>query len=748
MNQKTIKIELEQINQSLALLMKRGLEIPFVDTNPVLSWLETSRVLEKRLLDGILRTAVVGTIKSGKSTFINSMFSGDYLRRGAGVLTSIVTRVRGSERLCAYLVFKSKDEINSEIRRAIGFFPALSSGSGDRPFDISNDADRAGLEEAVNRLDSKYLLTDDAINVNIALISSYLKGFARVKDIISDVPETVVFENERFGEHREFAANDMLAVYLKDIRLEIDGPGPGPDIEIADCQGSDSPNPLHLVMIQEYLLGCDLVVYLISSRTGLRRADINFLSMIKNMGIIDHLLFVVNADLNEHESVDDLKRVVSKIKEDLSILVSAPKIYTFSSLFSLFLDLKDTLGEKDAMRLSQWEADRELARFSIDGKKRFDADFQTLITKRRYDVLIHNNIIRIKRLLGDFYGWLSMNREIFSSDASGGDELIRRIRDQHKKTDRIRGMIKSTLKGVVNQLKKETRTAVDRFFDAKKGDIVPAIVDFIRNYNVSYDRYLEQMAEKGFADTLFSVFQGIKQDIDRYMAEIVNPALFSFFRQREAEILGSFESAIQPFEIMIENTLSEFSGAAGAAGKTPASLSDGGVPIVIEAVKQANNIDFPTASATLDYTAGIRTEAFMRLGAYRFINAVKRVMKKGGSRIQSDLSALKSGVARMKKETEASVVFHFKNLRENTKFQYMFLLIDAVSETAYKRLDERFSAYAADLSRIRDVLDDDRSDKAEALSFISGLMEDADRIMDRIKAVKSGLEGIKTSDAV
>jgi hypothetical protein len=98
---------------------------------------------------------------------------------------------------------------------------------------------------------------------------------------------TVVFENDRFPLHRDFVGDDAMSVYLKDVLLEIDTPGIGKGVEIADCQGSDSPNPLHLAMIQDYLTMAHLTVYVISSRTGLRQADIRFLTMIRKMGILE-----------------------------------------------------------------------------------------------------------------------------------------------------------------------------------------------------------------------------------------------------------------------------------------------------------------------------------------------------------------------------------------------------------------------------------------------------------------------------
>lgn len=64
-----------------------------------------------------------------------------------------------------------------------------------------------------------------------------------------------------------------MAVYLKDVQLEIKSNRFEKNLEIADCQGSDSPNPLHITMIQDYLSTTHLIIYLISSRTGLRDAD-------------------------------------------------------------------------------------------------------------------------------------------------------------------------------------------------------------------------------------------------------------------------------------------------------------------------------------------------------------------------------------------------------------------------------------------------------------------------------------------
>ena len=142
----------------------------------------------------------------------------------------------------------------------------------------------------------------------------------------------------------------------------------------------------------------------------------------------------------------------------------------------------------------------------------------------------------------------------------------------------------------------------------------------------------------------------------------------------------------------------------------------------------------------LDYTATIKTEAFMKLGYYRFISTMKRLLKKKDAAGSGELAALKSGIARMKKETETSVVFHFKNYRENTKFQYMFKLIDAMSQTGYEKLAHRFQAYSTDLSRITEMVGRGQHDKSKTLDLIGTLQDGLLDIENRIDRMRVSIE--------
>ena len=206
---------------------------------------------------------------------------------------------------------------------------------------------------------------------------------------------THTFTGRSFSDHRQFSGNDNLSVYLRDLLLTVDAATLTEYMEVADCQGSDSTNPRHLAMIQDYLMVTHLIVYVISSRTGLRQADIRFLAMIKQMGIMDNILFVINIDFSEHADLDDLKRLLGRIKGDLAMVKSDARVYSFSALFKLFQSVGETLPAKEKARFELWQQEAEMALFSAEAAKAFNEALYRRLTEERYPLLLTNHIGRL-----------------------------------------------------------------------------------------------------------------------------------------------------------------------------------------------------------------------------------------------------------------------------------------------------------------------------------------------------------------
>ena len=113
-----IRGELLAANRDILSLFSKTKSIKGTSDQILKNQEKSCRTLQRKMIEAIFRIAVVGPLKSGKSTFVNSLLKGDYLQRGSGTVTSIMTRVRSGNSNKAKLQFKSWEEVNSDIEQA------------------------------------------------------------------------------------------------------------------------------------------------------------------------------------------------------------------------------------------------------------------------------------------------------------------------------------------------------------------------------------------------------------------------------------------------------------------------------------------------------------------------------------------------------------------------------------------------------------------------------------------------------
>lgn len=732
-----VKKDILGIITGIRKLLQQAGTVPGFSEKNFENWERMIDSIGKQISEEIIRVAVVGPIKSGKSTFVNSVYKGDYLKRGAGVVTSIVTRIQSGTELKASLYFKTWDEINADINDSLVLFPLNGAGSD---FDIRRSQDRQHLKEAFNTLDPEQLIVNNSRDSNSLLLASYLEGYDRISEAgVSSESVIIEYKGESFQEHKEFVGNDSLAVYLKDIQLEISSDLDDSNIEIADCQGSDSPNPLHLAMIQDYLLQTHFIIYVISSRTGLRQADIRFLSMIKKMGIMENIMFIVNCDFTEHDNMVDLTSLVEKISDEISLLKSDPDLFVFSSLFNLFKEKESNLAEKERARLELWKNEEELPQFSDTETERFYELFNAKIREERYQLLLKNHVERLRLIVTGIENWAGVSKGIVTGDADAVDETIRKVDLQQRKMQKITSMIRNTLDGGTREIRNELRKDVDSFFSQRSGGILDNIIEFIRSYTVSFDQYEVRLVSSGFTQTLYAVYQEFRQNLNSYMAETINPGIVGFIKKEEDKITDSLSSIAEPFSHMVAEAVHEFNTTVSNF-EMDTSRDALDIPIDapdIEAVKGVFGLKINPAMAVMQYSAKVKTEAVLRFGFYSMLNLFRRVLKKPVQDKKEDaVLALKDGIRRMKRETERSIVSHFKNYRENIKFQYIFKLADAVSNRYYDILTEQFQTYISELTLLISLVNQKRIDKKQLFTILQEIDGDLDNISIKINEVR------------
>ncbi len=147
-------------------------------------WSRSCQTLKRQLSEETLRIAVVGAIKSGKKLlFLNALIGSDYLKRGAGVVTSIVTRIRGGRHPKARLKFKSWSEVNREIVEALALMPAGNILVDKDQFDIRDPERREALRSLLDGLPVEQLVSPGSRNLNTALLTCYSSGYDRSGNI-------------------------------------------------------------------------------------------------------------------------------------------------------------------------------------------------------------------------------------------------------------------------------------------------------------------------------------------------------------------------------------------------------------------------------------------------------------------------------------------------------------------------------------------------------------------------------------
>ena len=738
----TLKKELLDINQDLNRLLTDAKAIPGTDGQCFDDWAGACKKVKQQIAEDKIRIAVVGPIKSGKSTFLNALFEADYLKRGAGVITSIVTRISRGPVLRAELLFKSLNEINRDISQAMVLFPSSERQPDPDEFNIMQDEKRLNLQKALDNLSPERMMTNDSRNINSILLASYLKGFEKIRTILTSGTLIRTYDQDRFFDHMDFAGNDYLAIYLKNIKLEINTRHLDDGVEIADCQGSDSPNPLHLAMIQDYLVSAHLLVYVISSRTGLRQADIKFLSMIKKMGIMENTLFVFNCDFSEHESIADLHHLINKLTEELAILKPDPEIYSFSALFNLFKAQKHHLPPKDHRRFDQWSRQEDLSLFSDSEALRFEQALQHKLNTKRYSLLLKNNLERLGTISFGMENWVSMNHDILNRDATDVADLDKKIKYHRQSIDSVKSMIRSTLDGSLQNIKNELKKDIDRFFDVRSGDLLAEILAFINHYVVPAAQYEENLRTAGFSNTNYVAFQEFKQALDTFIAESIIPGIIRFTKQEEQKITTRLGSVAGPFELMVKDTLGEYTTAIENFGISLKQKGPTGIKLLdIDTIKTNAGLTLPPLVAAMRYSARIKAEAVMRLGVYSFVGFFKKILKQPTKNNRGQaIRALKNSSRQIKRETRQSILFHFKDYRENLKFQYIFKLLDAAAKELYESLFDRFRGYATDLSQTVELMGQKKIDRHQASEFLKKIQQDINSIQLRIDLTREKIE--------
>ncbi|WP_170923673.1 dynamin family protein [Desulfocicer vacuolatum] len=670
-----------------------------------------------QITSGLIRIAVVGAIKSGKSTCINAMTGAEILKRGAGVITAMVTRIRPGKSQKARVFLKSWDEVNEELRRALVLFPenlVAVEGICADTFDLRRKKDRGFLQAVAGRLGGGHAtVVPRGLQPEFVRIRQALDAYDRVRHLVQADAVVLTFKDDEFYGHQMFTGDGSAAFFANDVLLELPGNALAPGVEMADCQGSDSTDPAHLAQIQDYLVSANMIIYVISSRMGVRRADIVFLQMIQEMGLMDNLLFLFNVDLGEHHSLDELKSLEAKVKDELACVHAQPFIHSLSCLHGLYCALGNELLPGEKKRISLWEENRELMRHTLEGEKTFMGRLEEKIQRDRFSLVVENHIQRLG-VACDFTGRrIELFYDLLSRDQDRADHAVGELKRMKAQGANLKGMIKKNTLSAVEALETDIRARIHRFFHPRKGALAREVKAFINDHPVSYPRQEQQLAESGFNQAIYTMFQEFRTAVDYFMARQFTPRVAAFIKEQEQRMETDFMVLYDTCHMDTRTLMARLTVDDHGLWNHGADMEEQKpvCPVDISAVKGILGLEIPRARMATAYSARIRVDAMAGLGVHSLVAILSRILKKNFAS-PFDM-AFANGERRMRKEALRCMELHFKNYRELLETDYFLKLIHAVSRDFQEKMVVEFEGCDLEMSKIEALVATEHTEKIQ-----------------------------------
>ncbi len=631
------------------------------------------------LQDPLLKIAIVGSVKSGKSTLINAILGQDLLKRGAGIITAFITRVATFGTPGGWVELKSWSQINQEINASLRMLPVFAHERGEsEDLDIRNQEDRERIGSWLDKMKSEWLKSRGNVDPHFMFLDCCLRGFPLIEGEIGEEVGRSVFEAADLKRHQLYVGDERRAAWVRDIEINCPVSWLGDKIELADCQGSDSPNPTHFELLQKYLLQSHFIIYVIGSRTGLREADFKLLDLLKALKVFPQTLFVLNSDLDLHSDLEDLERIQERVRSELAWVAPAPNLFAFSALYHLLKQLEDGPSKFETRHLKLWKESKAVAKSTESGFAAFKKELEEQIRSKRAQVLLGFGMSRLDMVASNVLDLVQINRTALEKSNDAIQDTAEQIRTRRMALHAALESLSETVSGLNQSLKREMSTRIEGCFHPAKGRVVREAVDMVERHPVELGCRCETSDYAGLIREYYTFYLEFRRDITRRLTEGVNLRIIEFAKNEELFIRDRIRESSQALWSFFDAALADYRR---------------GVLGINEAPKQpdtylSGELDFssvpppPPFSSFLERDSIARGILFLKFGLNSFtalISGIKSKMRKSilpGSEEKSAAKLFEKGMRNAKAEAKAELLRAFGHFTQDLKSDYLFRLVD------------------------------------------------------------------------
>jgi len=691
------------------------------------AWHNQLRNIEARLRESIIRIAVVGVVKSGKSSLINALLQQDLLRRGAGILTSQITKIRTGSHLKAKITFKSSEELEHEFQTAFAFLNPLVEPSTDWDPSLFRAEDRQQIQSLLEKHPFKIAEREDHFVAEYSEIEALIHGFEEISSYLNAEPSPLTLQQNKVIEHQNFVANDHLAIYIRDILLEVPSWSHS-SIELADCQGIDSPNPIHLTHVQEYLNQCTWVIYVISSRTGIRQSDIKLLKILEQFGLLKHTLFVINLDLNEHENKEDAFRVIEQIEKTLTHWIPFPQIFSFSVLFQLFSTTLDQCSKQDHAKFQLWKESSDLIPTHQANWMNFQELLHQQIEFQHVQMVQQSEYRHWEFLLHQILVFVSQLQQEATQESKSWQILQEEKKWLNHRLENAVQTLQSMFQGVQSQWKQEMVFQVNAWFDEYSEQSFRSLLEeFVDTLQLS-------AAQPEYASDLsiqVMLWYGeARQKLLTYVLEEINPALLQRLHTLSFQLTEKVNLICDDINALVTKA---YQNQFNDAFNFPSTETEW-KPLQV----QFPELALISFSSSLSYQTPEKFKALYWFGKTLLVSLGKQqtVGRLFRERITEEL----------KKELRSALEFDLLNYQENLKFRYLWHGVECMVEQASTSLQQLLESTIWEINQQRESLWQKQTQQEEWLPQLKELQQSLEATLSSShKELQQSLEATLSS---
>ena len=455
------------------------------------------------------------------------------------------------------------------------------------------------------------------------------------------------------------------------------------------------------------------------------------------MGLMPHILTLLNLDLGEHTSYAEVVKLRDRVAQDLTSWQPDPRVYAFSAL-KLLLDRRQARGEsldpREAAVLKVWATDPDSAAFSEAEAARFEHDLQAALGDLRTRRLAGGSLAQVKMVARGLREQLELTGDLLTRGMDAIKELETRLAARRQPLHATMATVSQTLEGAGHRLKKTLRSRVDGLLDRHSGQLGKDLGQFIQNFTPDWDQLAPPSVTPAFRPVLYQLFQEFAKAMAHHVTNEVNLALVEFIRAQEEWLRQELDRLWQPLFLTLQEALALYYREIADLGLAAAAPT-----LETATVDRPQGLEVPLLNLEMvpDWRFAREVWVASGLGVLgRAWDAVKRRLKLAGEvdpRRQL-LRDLERALAALKVWLGSELESQLLNYREGLKFQYFFPLVDQWLKQQEASLEDTLGSLLGSLQGAAEAMQMEEAERAQRRRRLEQLIPVARRIESRLDA--------------